>query len=54
MKDSYSNNFASVEKTVDGWECFNDVTGLFVKLVKTWQEARAFLIETSQYYQAIS
>lgn len=49
----YSNRFATVEAHNGKFDCFNDVTGLFVKTVYQWSEASAFLQEQKQHYSAV-
>lgn len=49
----YRNKFASIEKMSDGtFDLFNDVTGLFVRTVKTWSEAKGWLSDNSAHYNA--
>jgi|TARA_R100001460_G_scaffold42553_3_gene78708 hypothetical protein len=50
----YSNRFAAAEKMSDGtFDLYNNVTGLFVRTVKTWDEAKGHLSDTYCYYDAI-
>ena len=50
----YRNRFASVEKMSDGtFDLYNDVTGEFVRTVKTWNEAKGHLSDKHVHYNAI-
>jgi hypothetical protein len=50
----YSNRYASAEKMSDGtFDLYNNVTGEFVRTVKTWRLAKGHLSEKKIYYSAI-
>jgi hypothetical protein len=50
----YRNRFSSVEKMSDGtFDLYNDVTGEFIRTVKTWAEAKAHLSDKHVHYNAI-
>jgi len=50
----YRNRYASVEKMSDGtFDLYNDVTGEFIRTVKTWREAKGHLSDKQSYYNAI-
>jgi hypothetical protein len=50
----YRNRYASVEKMSDGtFDLYNDVTGEFIRTVRTWREAKGHLSEKQSYYNAI-
>ncbi len=50
----YRNRYASVEKMSDGtFDLYNDVTGEFIRTVRTWREAKGHLSDKQSYYNAI-
>ena len=50
----YSNRYASVEKMSDGtFDLYNNVTGEFVRTVKTWGLAKGHLSDKNVHYSAI-
>jgi hypothetical protein len=50
----YENRYAYIMRTLNGnWALFNNVSGLFIREVPTYEEARNFMRETYQYYAAM-